>query len=357
MNVLTRFSGVGLVAVLMLPAPGHAAFEGTSTSPAQQVSGALIARGGGGGGGGRGGGGRSGGGRSGGGVNRGGGGSRSVGSHGGGDRMRPQTGFQGASSGLNRGDQRPKGGWSNGVPSAGARPSLDRPASRDLGRVPSRDGSAGLNRPSNGRDLNRADINRANLNRSDLNRGDFNRGDLNRGDLNRGDFNRADLNRDLNRNVNRDLNRTVNRNWTRNVNIGNVDLHPGWARPGWGIARPWNYGWYGGWNNPPWGWWGARAALWGIGTLATASVINNAVDAAINDQVTSITVPNTSYQLLYGSVAPSGSSAVSFAVTADGSTYQLTADCQAGTINGQDPASAAEAELLNAACQVAYGST
>jgi len=91
--------------------------------------------------------------------------------------------------------------------------------------------------------------------------------------------------------------------------------------------------------------------------VATAAVINNAVDAAINSQVSYIVVPNTSYQLLYGSVAPSGSSMVSFAVTVDGSTYQLMADCQAGTINGQDPASAAEAELLNAACQVAYGST
>jgi hypothetical protein len=48
---------------------------------------------------------------------------------------------------------------------------------------------------------------------------------------------------------------------------------------------------------------------------------------------------------------------VSFAVTADGNTYQLSADCNAGTINGQQPSNASEAELLNAACQVAFGST
>lgn len=327
MTIHTSLGGFSLAVVLLLPAAGQAAYPPASPASSQLASQQLIARGGGG----RGGCGRAGGG----------GAARSGGSRGGGDRMRAQTGFQGAGSGLNRGERRPSGGWSGGVPASGARPSLDRPASRDLGRGPSRDGSAGLNRPATGRDLNRAELNRP-------------AGDR---DLNRGDFNRADLNRtDLNRNVNRDLNRTVNRNWTRNVNIGDVDIHPGWARPGWGVARPWNTGWYGGWSNPPWGWWGARAAVWGVGTLATASLINSAVDAAINDQVTYIVVPNTSYQLLYGSVAPTGSSSVSFAVTAGGSTYQLTADCQAGTINGQDPASAAEAELLNAACQVAYGS-
>lgn len=336
MTIVTRFGGVALVSVLMLPAAGHASLPQAAPGPSEQTVIDLIARGGGGGG--RGGG-RGGGGSGGGAVRSGGGGSfRSSGSRGGGDRSRPQTGFQNAGSGLNRGDRRPSGGWSNSVQGSASRPSLERPASPDLSRGPVRGGTAGANRPTAGS--------------RDINRGDFNRTDLNRSDLNRND-----LNRNINRDVNREFNRNVNRNWNRTVNIGDVNIHPGWARPGWGVARPWNYGWYGGWSNPPWGWWGARAAVWGIGTLATASIINSAVDAAINNQVSYIVVPNTSYQLLYGSVAPSGSSGVSFAVTADGSTYQLTADCQAGTINGQDPASAAEAELLNAACQVAYGST
>jgi hypothetical protein len=174
------------------------------------------------------------------------------------------------------------------------------------------------------------------------------------GNLNR-DLNR-NVNRDVNRNVNRNVNRDVNRNWNRNVNINNVNVRPGWARAGWGVARPWNHGWYGGWPVPTWGWWGARAAAWGVATLATAAVINNAVDNAVSSNATYIVVPNTNYQLLYGTVQPSGSNSVSFVMQANGSNYQLTANCNQGTINGQEPSNAEEAELLNAACQVAYGS-
>ncbi|MCX5936690.1 MAG: hypothetical protein NTW02_00405, partial [Cyanobium sp. LacPavin_0920_WC12_MAG_62_9] len=106
-----------------------------------------------------------------------------------------------------------------------------------------------------------------------------------------------------------------------------------------------------------WGWWGARAALWGVGTLATAAIINNAVDDAISDNYSTIIVPNSDYLLYYGSIQPSGQSAVSFVVQADGNDYQLSADCNAGMINGEEPKTAAQAELLNAACQVAFGST
>jgi hypothetical protein len=116
--------------------------------------------------------------------------------------------------------------------------------------------------------------------------------------------------------------------------------YPGWARPGWGYARPWAYGWYGGWATPTWSWWGARAAAWGIATLATAAIINEAVDDAVTDHVSYIVVPNSNYGLLYGTVA-----------------LTMNANCRQGTLNGRDPNTAAEAELLNAACQVAYGST
>jgi hypothetical protein len=122
------------------------------------------------------------------------------------------------------------------------------------------------------------------------------------------------------------------------------------------VARPWRTGWYGGWASPSWGWWGASAAAWGVASLATAAVINSAVNSAIDDQVQVIVVPNTNYQLLYGTVQPSGSSSVSFVIQADGNSYQLNADCNMGLLNGQQPQSAQEAELLNAACQVAYGS-
>jgi len=259
----------------------------------------------------------------------GGGGGARIGSGGG---HRVQTGFQSAGGGLNRGSAKPTGGWSNKVSSDRARPSLDRPkpqysANRDGSRQLNRDGSRDFNRDVDrnvGRDLNR------NLDR--------------------------DVNRNVNRDISRNVNRDINRNWNRRVDVDRVNLYPGWARPGWGVARPWNYGWYGGWNTPSWGWWGARAAAWGIGTLATAAIINDAVDDAVDDHVSYIVVPNTNYQLLYGTISPSGSAGVMFDVTAAGATYQLMADCNRGTLNGQDPQSAAEAELLNAACQVAYGS-
>ena len=210
---------------------------------------------------------------------------------------RANNGFGNAGTGLNRGSTRPSGGWSNQVkPGASTGPSLDR-------------------------------------------------------------ANRPNRNRDVNRNVNRNVNRDINRNWNRQVNINNVVVRPGWARPGWGVARPWNYGWYGVSTTPAWGWWGVRAALWGVGTLATAAIINNAVDDAISDNYTTIVVPNSDYSLYYGSVQPSGQSVVNFVVQADGNDYQLSADCNAGTINGEEPKTAAQAELLNAACQVAFGST
>lgn len=130
----------------------------------------------------------------------------------------------------------------------------------------------------------------------------------------------------------------------------------GWARPGWGAARPWNHGWYGGWSSPPWGWWAASSAVWGVGALATSAAITSLVDNAINDQVTYIVVPDTTYSLYYSSVQPSGSDGVSFAVNRGSSQVEMTADCKQGTLDGRTPQTAAEAQLLNAACQVAYGS-
>ena len=255
------------------------------------------------------------------------GGGRAVGGHQAGNRSanpsgnRANNGFGHAGAGLNRGSARPSGGWSSQV-KAGASPgpSLDR-ANRSNRDLPTRDHPQTLEAIGTGtRDRNR------------------------------------DVNRNVNRDVNRNVNRDVSRNWNRQVNINTVNVHPGWARPGWGVARPWNYGWYGGWSTPAWGWWGARAALWGVGTLATAAIVNNAVNDAIADNSTTMIVPNSNYSLYYGSIQPTGQSSVSFVVQADGNDYQLSADCNAGTINGDDPKTAAQAELLNAACQVAFGS-
>ena len=326
----TPWSGLGLAlaGVLALPIGTAFAIDRPMMNNAMPDSGTaqLLARGGGGGS--RGGGG--GGSRGGGGGSLGGGGSRGGGS---GMRAGGNSGFSNAGAGLNRGSTKPAGGWSNnarvgaGAGGAGG-PSLNRPAA--------------VNRPAAGtRQLPGAGQGGDRMANRD--------GNLNR-DVNR------NVNRDVNRNVNRNVNRDVNRNWNRNVNINNVNVRPGWARAGWGVARPWNHGWYGGWPVPTWGWWGARAAAWGVATLATAAVINNAVDNAVSSNATYIVVPNTNYQLLYGTVQPSGSNSVSFVMQANGSNYQLTANCNQGTINGQEPSNAEEAELLNAACQVAYGS-
>ena len=306
--------GMALAALMAVPAgPALASRQSNPEVPFAVLSPAdsLVARGGG---------------------RAGGGGGSFGGGAGGGQRSgsRANNGFGGAGTGLNRGSTRPSGGWSNQVkPGASTGPSLDR-ANRPNRDRPNRDaigsGSFDRNRDLNGnRDINRnRDVNR---------------------------------NRDINRNVNRNVNRDVNRNWNRQVNSNNVVVRPGWARPGWGVARPWNYGWYGVSTTPAWGWWGARAALWGVGTLATAAIINNAVDDAISDNTTTIVVPNSDYSLYYGSVQPSGQSTINFVVQADGNDYQLSAECNTGMINGEEPKTAAQAELLNAACQVAFGST
>lgn len=239
-----------------------------------------------------------------------GGGGRSFGGSGfdrsGGNRA--NNGFGGAGGGLSRGANQPSGGWSNQVKLGdGAGPSLDRTNWNNQGTDVRNKGNPANGYPWNG-------------------------------------------------NGNRSFDSDGNRNWGHQVNINNVNLNAGWARPGWGVARPWNTGWYGGWSTPSWGWWGAQAAAWGISTLATAAVINNGVNQAINENTTTILVPNSDYALYYGSIQPSGPSSVNFVVQSGGNNYQLSADCNAGTINGQDPQSAAQAQLLNAACQIAFGS-
>jgi hypothetical protein len=304
---------------------------------------------------------------------------RGGGARGGGDFGGGRSGFQntGGAAGLNRGTNRPTGGWSQSVRGNAPSPGLSRPASRPSGGINGADRTpaglgGGTRTPGSlgGIDRTPGSIDRSNLgnrsnldNRTGLSSGDrsiggdgtFNRnGNLNRANLD-GNLNRGNLDRNVN--GQRVFNGNVNSNWSRNWNVNNVNLSPGWARPGWGYARPWGTGWYGGWATPGWGWWGANAALWGISTLTSAAVINAAVDAAVSSNTTYIVVPQTNYQLLFGTVQPVGSQGVTFLVQADdGSTYNLTADCNTGTIDGVAPNSAAQAELLNAACQVAYGS-
>lgn len=326
--------------VMALPLPAGWAL-GSSPQTGTATSDPLLARGGGGGGGGmRGGGGGGmrggGGGFSGGGMARPqpglGGGGFGGGGLGGGGLSRPQTGFGGGGGGgggFSRGDLRPAGGFSQGDRlNRVGNPSLNRPAERPaLARPP----AGSLTRPgAPGTGLGRPDrVGNGSIN-TNINR-----------------------NVNVNRNVNRNL--TVNPTWNRQVNLNAVNRYPGWVRPGWGVARPWNWGWYSAGVRPGWGWWGANAAVWGISTLATAAIINNAVNNAVNSNVPYIVVPNSTYELQFGTVQPSGEASVNFVATADGNSYQLSADCNTGLLNGNPPASAAEAELLNAACQVAFG--
>jgi hypothetical protein len=149
----------------------------------------------------------------------------------------------------------------------------------------------------------------------------------------------------FNRNVNVDnnfYNRDYN-GWNRN-----------WSNGGYWGSRPWNTGWYRGWGN--WGWWGASSAAWGLAGLATGAVIGGLVNAAADAQSPVIMVPNTTYELDYGSVESVGSYGVSFNYLVNGTQLMGAANCQQGLLNGQVPNNANSAQLLNAVCQVAYGS-
>ena len=149
--------------------------------------------------------------------------------------------------------------------------------------------------------------------------------------------------------------RVNDRNRTRREAINTWDRNrPAWVNNNWNVNRPWRYGWYGGstWNN--WGWWPGRAAAWGLGSLATFAVIDSLVDSAVSSQTSYIVVPDSDYSLYYSSVQPTGD-LVSFQADDGSNTLTFRADCRSGTLNGYPPQNADEAQLLNAACQVAFG--
>ena len=242
---------------------------------------------------------------------RGGGGGRASGSRGGGGGSRSRaskgaSGFKSSGSSLNRGSTKPSGGWTSKANQKGG-PSLDKRKGSDSRQASKGDG--------------RRDDRSGNRDKRQDDRWD-----------------RRDDRWD-----------DRAKHWDR------WDNYPGWARPGWGYARPWNYGWYGGWATPGWGWWGASAAAWGVTSLATAAIINAAVDDAVESHTTTIVVPNTDYRLLYGSVEPVNDQTVSFSIESGDREVALNADCKRGTLDGRNPSTSQEAELLNTACQVAFG--
>ena len=101
------------------------------------------------------------------------------------------------------------------------------------------------------------------------------------------------------------------------------------------------------WYTPRWSWWGPSAAAWGITTLATAAIINAAVDNALSTHTTYIVVPGTNYQLLYGTIRPDSTQSTTFSVIVNDDEIEFTANW--GTLDGRNPRTRDEAELLNAA--------
>ena len=128
-----------------------------------------------------------------------------------------------------------------------------------------------------------------------------------------------------------------------------------WANGGYWGSRPWGYGWYS-WSPVSWGWWGGSSLGWGLATLAGTEVITDLVNDASAQQSPVIDVPDSSYQLNYATVDSVGSSGADFSYAVAGSPpVKGAANCQQGLLDGQVPSTAAQAQLLNAACQVAYG--
>ena len=128
-----------------------------------------------------------------------------------------------------------------------------------------------------------------------------------------------------------------------------------WRDGGYWGDRDWSYGWYN-WTPDTWSWWGGNAAAWGLAGLATGAAITELVDQASDQQSAMIDVPDSNYQLNYGSVDAVGNSGANFSYSvASSPPVQGGADCQDGLLDGQVPSTAAQAQLLNAACQVAYG--
>ena len=150
--------------------------------------------------------------------------------------------------------------------------------------------------------------------------------------------------------------RVNNRSKTRRDAVNNWDRYgSGWySGSSWSNNRPWNNGWYGGSYYNNWRWYPGQAAAWGLAGMATFGTINSLVNSAQSNQVSYFEVPNSDYSLYYPSVTATGD-VVSFEADNGYDTVRFNANCRNGTLNGGAPLNANEAQLLNAACQVAFG--
>jgi hypothetical protein len=230
--------------------------------------------------------------------------------------------------GFNRGNRVPSGGWVNRTP-----PGSLKPATRPLRPRPDR---PDWNRPSS----NRPNWNRPGSNRPDWNRPGSNRPNWDRPGWDRPNWNRPGWNRP---------------SWVFNrpVQINNIYGRPGWWGPGWSSSRPWSYGWYnGGYNR--WNWWNSSSVIWGITSLASAAIIGAAINNALQQDRPTIVVKDSPYELVFGSVNAVNSDEVVFTFLMGDGSYEARANCRAGTLNGRQPVNPEEAQLMNAACQVAF---
>ena len=154
----------------------------------------------------------------------------------------------------------------------------------------------------------------------------------------------------------------VNGPWDRSVDVQRNfynrsvgSWNGSWSNGGYWGSRPWSYGWYS-WTPATWDWWGSNSMGWGLAGLATGVAITELVDQASEQQSPVIDVPDSDYQLNYGSVEAVGNSGADFSyAVANSAPIKGGANCQEGLLDGQVPSTAAQAQLLNATCQVAYG--
>lgn len=132
-------------------------------------------------------------------------------------------------------------------------------------------------------------------------------------------------------------------------------------RRSWIAARPWGWGWYGGWGPgpvvyPAWGWWAVSAPAWGVVSLSPTIVIQQSMDEAVASSADSFAVPNSDFEIFHASIRPIRERVIEFNFAYEEESYLAKADCELGLLNDEEPSALEEAELMHAACSLAFGS-
>jgi hypothetical protein len=134
----------------------------------------------------------------------------------------------------------------------------------------------------------------------------------------------------------------------------------GWSKQGaWAASRPWKRGWYAASAAqmaayPGWQWWNTASQNWGTASLPPAAEIYSSVDTAVNSNEESILVQNTDFKIFHDSVKPLSDNEIEFYFQHEDSVYLAKADCEQGLLNEEQPSAIDEAELMHAACTIAF---